>query len=122
MKYTFNRQAVFHTGTSMVVAKEGEKHEVPSDLLANFIADGTIKDPDGKSRKVETGDADDDGDRDPAVGDTVTHSEGSGGWHTITASWLADPIKVRGDDKAADKLAELEALIPAGDGEGAPVT
>lgn len=50
--------------------------------------------------------------REPRVGDAVTSHEKAGGWHEITAPWLAEPVKVRGDAAAAAKVAELEALIP----------
>ena len=66
---------------------------------------------------VEDEQADDDDDampeaREPRFGDEVTHEEKGGGWHCITAPWLAEPIKLQGDDAAAAKVAELRALVP----------
>lgn len=57
--------------------------------------------------------ADEPADRAPQPGDTVTRDEDSrGGWVTIRASWLAEPVKVHGEAAANEKIAELLDLIP----------
>lgn len=43
----------------------------------------------------------------------VSVEKGAAGWFTITASWLAEPVKERGEEAAKAKASELRA-------EGAP--
>lgn len=52
-------------------------------------------------------------DRVPLPGDTVTREDARGGWVTIHASWLAEPVKVHGEAAATARVDELIALIPA---------
>ncbi|WP_334656733.1 hypothetical protein [Sphingomonas panaciterrae] len=52
-------------------------------------------------------------DREPAAADTVTYEATGGSWFAVTASWLAEPIKVQGEANAQDKVAALTALIPS---------
>jgi hypothetical protein len=42
---TFLSQKVFHDGTSMVVAKKGDKLPVPHRLIATLVDEGSIKEP-----------------------------------------------------------------------------
>lgn len=59
------------------------------------------------------------GETDPAIGDEwmteadgVSVEKGSGGWYSIKASWLEEPVKERGEDAAKAKAAELRAEGP----------
>ena len=44
---TFNKQKVYHDGTSMIVAKAGDKLPVEQRLIAGFVAEGAINAPKG---------------------------------------------------------------------------
>ena len=51
--------------------------------------------------------------RAPRVGDTVEVEHTGGGWYAVTASWLPEPYKIRGEEEADAKRDDLIALIPA---------
>jgi hypothetical protein len=71
IKVAFTRQKVFHDGTSMVVAKEGEKREVERRLVAGFVAEGSIETPKGWKAELATKNAQsvaDGGTQTPATG------------------------------------------------------
>lgn len=61
----------------------------------------------------EVADAEAPQDRDPRVGDSVSYETLGGGWFAVTATWLAQPIKVQGEEAAEAKADELAATIPA---------
>lgn len=50
---TFLKQKVFHNGTSMIVAKAGDKREIEAQLVSNMVADGSIKVPKGWAAAIE---------------------------------------------------------------------
>jgi hypothetical protein len=63
------------------------------------------------------------------TGDTkgVEYTHSGGGWYLVSAPWLDEPVKVKGEEAAKEKAAELRASAPdsnspaepnAGEGEG----
>lgn len=113
-EHVFAAQRVFHDGTSMIVVQPGGSAEVPDALYEGLRlggAFGPVKEADAEAPDSAPAPEP----RQPQIGDVVTHEEGKAGWHTITAPWLDEPVKLRGDDAARAKVAELEAMVPQAD-------
>lgn len=74
-------------------------------------------DPDQDHDQIDEGsDAKNDPEQDQggeSASDLVTVEETGGGWYAVKAPWLADPVKVRGEEAANKRAAEIAA-------EGAP--
>lgn len=109
-KHTFLRQHVFHDGKQMIVAKAGDKFEVPADQLADMIASKAIEDPHSK-----------DEDEFESSGFTMKHV--GFGKYEITGPGLDTPETVKGRDVAEGRLAQLakRQVVPApAAADGAP--
>lgn len=72
----------------------------------------TPVDPEAETAPGETDPEIGEGDEWMAEADGVSAEKGSGGWFTITADWLDEPVKERGEDAAKAKVAELRAEGP----------
>ncbi|WP_334656736.1 hypothetical protein [Sphingomonas panaciterrae] len=121
-KHKFLRQRVFHDGTSMIVAKKGDSHPVPDELLNDFVIDKSIEKPKGWKHPdgVETVD-DDEGDDDTGASTgAYTMKYKPVGKYVIAGPNLpAEGETVSGKEAAEKRLAELTEAHTAG-GEGAP--
>jgi hypothetical protein len=122
-KHKFLRQRVFHDGTSMIVAKKGESHPVPAELLNDFVIDKSIERPKGWQHPDGDHAADDDDETGAGDGGAPAYSakHRSGGKFIVTGPGLPDDGElVDGKAAAEARVAELNASpLGAGDG-GAP--